>query len=195
MLRIRHRHYAVAFAALLVLAGVGGAAWWRSRLPRRFAVVDQGKLYRGGTLYPGQLARLQGSYGIGRVISLLDSEAPETLGERDAAARLGIAWENVPLPGNGASTPAERDRLRALLLAPGAPPTLVHCAAGVNRTGLAVGMYRLHGQGWTLEQVMAELRATDFEDEPQHESLRQALAAEAELAWAAPPSASPETRE
>jgi len=65
---------------------------------------------------------------------------------------------------------------------PDSPPTLVHCAAGVNRTGLAVGMYRLHCQGWSLAQVMAELRANDFEDLPKHQNLRDALQAEAQLA-------------
>jgi len=69
-----------------------------------------------------------------------------------------------------------------VLLDPALRPILVHCAAGVNRTGLAIGMYRLHVEGWTLEQVLEEMRHFGFEDLPKHENLRNALAAEAELA-------------
>jgi len=85
----------------------------------------------------------------------------------------------VPLTGDGASTPADRARILALLRDANAPPTLVHCAAGVNRTGLAVGLYRLHVQHWPLEKVLAELKQFGFEDQPQHENLRSALATEA----------------
>lgn len=165
-------------AALLIILLVGGSAalWWHgSRLPKRFAAVAPGRLYRSGEVSPAQLERLQREYGIGRVLCLLDASAPETLVEREAADRLGLRWENIPLPGDGASTPADRARILALLTEPDAPPTLVHCAAGVNRTGLAVGLYRLVVDGWTYEQVLDEMRAFDFEDQPKHENLRQAL--------------------
>ncbi len=61
-----------------------------------------------------------------------------------------------------------------------------HCAAGVNRTGLAVGIYRLQNEHWTLEQVLAELRAHGFEDDSKHESVRQALAEEAAASHSRP---------
>jgi len=181
MVRSRKRRVVVTVLALAVCAaGVGvGAACYANRLPKRFAPVVEGRLYRSGEVSPSQLERLQRDYGIGRVVCLLNSEARVTAAEREAAQRLGVVWENVSLPGDGASTPAERDRIRQLLLDPNAPPTLVHCAAGVNRTGLAVGMYRLHAQHWPLEKVMAELLASDFENEPKHEELRAALVAEA----------------
>jgi protein-tyrosine phosphatase len=116
------------------------------------------------------------------VLSLLDANAPETIAERAAAEKLGLRWINVPLPGNGASTPEQRERIKQVLFDDSPSGLLVHCAAGTNRTGLAVGMYRMHRQGWTLDQVRAEMRRFDFEDEPHHENLRQALVAEAALA-------------
>ncbi len=165
----------------------GSAYWSTTRLPKRFAVVDPGRLYRSGKVSPAQLERLKLKYGIGRVICLLNEAAPVTQAERLAASRLGLDWHNISLPGDGASTAEDRARLVALLTDETAPPTLVHCAAGVNRTGLAVGLYRLHRQRWPLEQVLAELRATDFQDEPRHENLRQALVEEAARAAAANP--------
>ncbi|MBP9025544.1 MAG: tyrosine-protein phosphatase [Phycisphaerae bacterium] len=178
------RRVTTILLAIVAASSAGGALlWWHAgQWPRRFAIVDAGRLYRSGEVTPQHLARLHHEYGIRRVISLLDPTAAVTRAEREAAQTLGLEWHNVPLPGDGASTPRQRDLLRALLVQPDSPPTLVHCAAGVNRTGLAVGMYRLHCQGWSLAQVMAELRANDFEDLPKHQNLRDALQAEAQLA-------------
>ncbi len=179
----RRQSIAAVFAAVVVVAGSG--LWWQAtRLPKRFATVVEGRLYRSGEVTAAQLERLQREYGIQRVVSLLNPEAPISVAERAAAERLGIEWHNVPLRGNGESTPAERVKILELLAFPDTPPTLVHCAAGVNRTGLAVGLYRLHCQDWTLDQVRAEMKAFDFEDLPKHENLRQALAAEAAIAEA-----------
>jgi len=178
------RRVTTILLAIVAASSAGGALlWWHAgQWPRRFAIVDAGRLYRSGEVTPQHLARLHHEYGIRRVISLLDPTAAVTCAEREAAQTLGLEWHNVPLPGDGASTPRQRDLLRTLLVQPDSPPTLVHCAAGVNRTGLAVGMYRLHCQGWSLAQVMAELRANDFEDLPKHQNLRDALQAEAQLA-------------
>lgn len=179
------RRRAVVLGCLLTLGLVGGAfavhRTWFS-LPKRFAAVEEGRLYRSGTLKPGQLERLKRDYHVGTVLSLCNPDAPESAAERSEAERLGIRWLNVPLTGDGASTPEDRDRIRAAVLADADEPMLVHCSAGVNRTGLAVGMYRLYRQGWTLEQVMREMKQFDFEDEPHHENLRQALAAESAAA-------------
>lgn len=169
---------------LAAVAFVAAVVWWQTVgwRPKRFAVVVPGQVYRCGSVSPEQLARLRREYGIRTVLSLLNPDAEESRQERAAARRLGIRWINVPLRGDGSSTAADRDRIRAVLLDPSLRPILVHCAAGVNRTGLAIGIYRLHAEGWTLEQVLREMRRFGFEDLPRHENLRQALAAEAELA-------------
>ncbi len=183
---------ALILAAALVLTG-GAAAWWQfSRLPKRFAPVVEGRLYRSGKVTPEQLEYLVRRYGIRTVLSLLASEAPESRAEQAAAARLGIRWLNVPLPGDGQSTPADRERIRSIVLDPNYAPLLVHCAAGVNRTGLAVGCYRIHAQGWTYEQVLREMRTLDFRDEARHEGLRAALREEERLARSRQTGASPQ---
>lgn len=178
----RQRVRIIAVAAVMV-GGAGGIVWWQSaRLPKRFAPVVDGRLYRSGQVTPGQLEHLHRDHDIRRVICLLDPDAPQSIAEREAARELGIEWHNVPLRGNGESTPADRQQIIDLLTSPDAPPTLVHCAAGTNRTGLAVGLYRIRAQGWTYEQALEEMRLFDFEDLAKHENLRQALAAEARRA-------------
>lgn len=174
--RIKAARRALATSLLLgVVGALGGFGWPTERLPKRFGTVVEGRLYRSGEISPRQLEMIVQNYGVRRVISLLDPSVAESVAEREAAERLGIEWVNIPMRGNGASTPQQRDELRKALFGPHAPPTLVHCAAGVNRTGLAVGMFRLHEQGWTLEETLEELRRNDFEDEPKHENLRAAL--------------------
>lgn len=178
--RPRRRVWLIAIAALLLAFAM---AWWQSRvLPKRFAAVVPGRVYRGGSVTPEQLDYLKREYHIRTVLSLLNPEVPESVAERAAAKQLGLMWINVPLPGNGASTPHQRTLIKQALFDESLQPIFVHCAAGTNRTGLAIGMYRLYAQHWPLDQVLAEMHRFDFEDEPHHENLRRALADEARLA-------------
>ena len=151
------RPWPILATAVLLTTAIGGYVWHDSRTPKRFAAVVDGLLYRSGGVSPRQLEYVSRRYGIRTVISLLNPDAPESIAEREAAERLGLRWHNIPLRGNGSSTPADRDRIRQLLSAPPAEPTLVHCAAGTNRTGLAIGMYRIRQDGWTVEQVIDEI--------------------------------------
>lgn len=170
--------------ALFIALGIGFGMFWGWYAlyapPKRFDVVQPGELYRSGSLTPRTLEQVTQRHGIRTVLSMLNPEAPESVAERAAAERLGLHWINVPLRGNGASEPADREIIRQVMLDKSNRPLLVHCAAGVNRTGLAVGMYRIHEQGWTYDQVLEELRAKDFDDLEKHENLRSALRDEAE---------------
>lgn len=163
---------------VLILLAVCGAGFAWQRVygpPKRFGVVVPGRLYRSGELAAQQLERVARDHSIKTVLSLLDPGHPESVAERDAAERLGLRWLNVPLSGDGSSRPEDRDQIRAVILDDTLAPLLVHCAAGANRTGLACGMYRIHRDGWTYEQVLDEMRGYDFEDLEKHENLRAAL--------------------
>lgn len=177
------RHRALTVIVMVALAVTVGTAFLHlGRLPKRFAAVEPGRLYRCGEITPRQLERLTRHHHLRTVLSLLNPDVPESVVERQAAERLGLRWVNVPLPGDGASTPADRQRIKDVLFDPDAAPLLVHCAAGTNRTGLAIGMYRIHQQGWSVEQVLEEMRRYGFEDLPKHENLRQALTSEHQAA-------------
>ena len=181
------RYFKIGLIALLAAAALGAGAFatysWVTYLPKRFGVVDEGqlKLYRSGDVTPAQLERLHAKYGIGRVICLLNPADPGArdaiLAEHATAERLGMQWIDLPMHGDGTSTPEARAKLVALYRVKDAPPTLVHCSAGVYRAGLAVGLYRIHFQGWTYDQVHAELLQHGFEDTPKHENMRAALRA------------------
>jgi protein tyrosine/serine phosphatase len=184
----RNRSKSIALAVLLAaaLAGGGWTLWATYGPPKRFAVVEPGRLYRCGEITPRQLERVTRSHGIRTVLSMLDPEHPESVAERAEAERLGLRWLNVPLKGDGSSTGADRDQIRSVLMDSQYAPLLVHCAAGANRTGLACGMFRIHADGWTVEKVLEEMRGFGFDDLPKHENLRAALRAEAQLATSRP---------
>ena len=175
------RRGAVVPALVVAAFGLGvAAAAVLDQTPKRFGVVVPGELYRsGGPLSPGQVAWLHERHGITRIICLLnpeDRDAREAIfAERDAAVTRGIEWINIPMGGSGEHEPPQRKEVLALLTQPDPPPTLVHCAAGVNRAGLAIGLWRAETQGWTWEQIHAELLANDFEDLLKHETMRAAL--------------------
>jgi protein tyrosine phosphatase (PTP) superfamily phosphohydrolase (DUF442 family) len=165
---------------LVALIGCAVAVWlgYPARLPARFAAVVPGVLYRSGKVTPDQIERLRREFGIRQVISLED-ESTRSQAERATAESLGMRWESVPLPRDGSTTPEDRKRLLALMRDSGAGPTLVHCTAGKNRVGLAIGMYRLHCQGWSFERAADEMRQLGFDESPRHGSLLTALRSEA----------------
>ena len=173
------RRIMIAAAGIAACVGLGLAAWMYAHpTPKRFAEVVPGRLYRCGDISPHELEYVVGTTGIKTVLSLLNPEVQESIAEKAAAIRLGLRWENVPLPGDGASTPEDRERIKQVLFDPAAAPLLVHCSAGTNRTGLTIGMYRIYEDGWTVDQVLEEMRRFDFEDLPKHENLRAALRTE-----------------
>ena len=43
-------------------------------------------------------------------------------------------------------------------------PVLIHCRAGLHRTGVMVAIYRMEYEGWTRHEAMSELRAHGFGD-------------------------------
>src|SRR5262249_35658084 len=157
----RYFWISAAAAVLVAICAISiiqhNASW-----PKRFGVVHEGRLYRCGDVSVRQLQTLTHEKGVRTVLSLLNPNTAESRAEREAAEQLGIRWINVPLPGDGASTSADRDAIRSVILDDASGPTLVHCAAGTNRTGLACGMYRIHRQGWSVAKVLDEMRRYGF---------------------------------
>ena len=41
-------------------------------------------------------------------------------------------------------------------------PVLIHCRAGLHRTGVMVGIYRMEYEGWTPREVIAEMKAKGY---------------------------------
>lgn len=111
-------------------------------------------LVRGGQPNAAALQSLKETYGIQTVVNLNGSTA-----KSEAISAGARELKYVPIP----SDPFNPDRdkiLQFLALAtdPRSGPVYVHCQHGMDRTGVAVAVYRMIVQDWSRRSALDELR-------------------------------------
>ena len=161
----------------LLAALAGGGVWlWEDVLedrlvPKRWGVVEEGRVFRSGQLHPALVRRTLERHGIDLVISLIDltraddddREADEA--ERIACEELEIERRVFPLRGDG--TGAIENYARAIASIAECLEddrrVLVHCAAGAQRTGGVVTGFRVLVQGWDPKLACAEMAEYDWD--------------------------------
>lgn len=129
-------------------------------LPRNFAEVAPGLLYRGSLPSAPELAAVKARFGIRSVVNLRWFRS-----DRALAAPLGLREFRIP----NLATHAEDEDVGAFLRVAGAPanqPLFVHCRYGADRTGLMVAAWRLLVQrpAPADAEIERELRAFEFHD-------------------------------
>jgi protein tyrosine/serine phosphatase len=139
-------------------------------LPKRFAVVEPGQVYRGGYTEPWPLARMIERYGIRTIVSLncLGGDDSRYGREQEVVRKYGLMYYCFPMPGTGLGDFDLLDRAADVLSDPANHPVFVHCAAGVYRTSAACAAWRMKHCGWTFEQAMEECEAYGLD--PQHDA-------------------------
>ncbi len=162
---------------VLIVAVLGGAIWlWEDVLedrvfPKRWGVVEEGRVFRSGQLHPALVRRTLERHGIDLVISLIDlthaddDDRAADEAERIACEELEIERRVFPLQGDGTggidnyawaiasiAECLEDDRR-----------VLVHCAAGSQRTGGVVTCFRVLVQGWEPQRALKEMARYDWE--------------------------------
>jgi protein tyrosine phosphatase (PTP) superfamily phosphohydrolase (DUF442 family) len=128
-----------------------------------FDTVKPGILYRSGQLNDDQLEAAIRQYGI-RTIVNLQIPSDELHAERNVARRMGIDFVNLPMPGDGFGKPSQFREILKACDDPDRRPVLVHCARGTCRTGAAVALFRFERDGWTIEDVDAEMKRQAYRD-------------------------------
>ncbi len=171
--------------AVLVTAGVGGSvyAYYRATYnhSKRLREVTAGKLYRSGQLTADGFAEAFHKFGIRTVVNLQEEArdplipasypGKPTLLESDVCARNGVRYVSLdggvldapsPAPGPAAGTPKLLTDFYQVLDDPAAYPVLIHCKAGLHRTGLLAAVYRMEYEGRPKDDVVRELRGNGF---------------------------------
>ena len=144
---------------------------------KRLREVVEGKVYRSGQLTVEGFRDAVQRYKIRTIINLQD-ELPDpeidtsffsssTIAETEMCKQLGVRYVHLApdlLPRSCAPhcRPRVIDEFLNVMDDPAIYPVLIHCRAGLHRTGVLVGVYRMEYQGWTPREAVHEIRSLGF---------------------------------
>lgn len=152
---------------------------WDYTQEKRLRVVEAGKFYRSGQMTADGFRRAIATLGIRTIINAQD-EYPDpdirlsfftqhAVKERELCRELGVHYVHlapdlIPRRRMAWSRPEAIEKYLAILDDPANYPVLIHCKAGLHRTGVLTAVYRMEYQGWTHEQAIADLKDNGFDD-------------------------------
>jgi tyrosine-protein phosphatase SIW14 len=144
---------------------------------KRLRPVAEGKVYRSGCMTADGLAETIERLHIRTVFNLME-DVPDpilslgffdtsTVREAELCQRLGAKMINlnvdVMAPNRvGKERPAAIWTFLEFMDNPATYPVLIHCKAGLHRTGIMVAVYRMEYDDWTPHEAMGELKANGF---------------------------------
>jgi tyrosine-protein phosphatase SIW14 len=163
--------------ALLMIAGPLCYKSWHDREYRNFRVVEEGVLYRSGQLPLPRLTQLVSNHGIRTIVCLREGNDPHDQLEEAWANVKTVKFVRIPprswypdatgkIPGD-----ASLKTFREVMDDPANYPVLVHCFAGIHRTGLMCAVFRMDYQGWSNAEAMSEMRAMGYTILGDHEDV------------------------
>jgi hypothetical protein len=154
---------------------------WGYTHSKRLRPVVEGQVYRSGQMTSPGFIEAVNRLHLHTIINLQD-DVPDpdvalgyftsrTIRESELCRQLGVHYvflgpdlisrKRVPH-----DRPPAIDRFLALMDDPETYPVLLHCRAGLHRTGVMVAVYRMEYQGYSHEQAFAEMKSNGFADWP-----------------------------
>jgi tyrosine-protein phosphatase SIW14 len=173
------RSYRIVLGLTLAALIVGvplSYAYYRQTNIRNLHAVRDGVLYRSGQLSIAGLRSVVHDYGIRTVITLRDSfdpnDPPPDLAEENFCLAEAIRYVRISprtwwAPA-GEAPPARPgvDRFLEVMKDPSNYPVLIHCYAGIHRTGAFCAVYRMEIDHWSNKRAIDELMAAGYRTLP-----------------------------
>ena len=134
--------------------------------PKRFGEVVQDTIFRSGRIHPDIYDSVLKEHQIDTIISLTEKKSNHDWQNQEVALakELGIPIHRFPLKGDGTGNPAEYQKALVKLKQEknAGRKVLLHCAAGTNRTGAAIFLYRTIFEQITDESAISEMQHYGF---------------------------------
>jgi tyrosine-protein phosphatase SIW14 len=138
---------------------------------RNFRAFEEGILYRSGQMKIAGLKRVVHDYGIRTVISLRDAavpgDPPPDLDEELYCQAQEINHHRLPprlwwVPAGPAPVEENVRKFNAIMADPDNYPVLIHCCAGIHRTGAYCAIYRMEHDHWPNAAAIDELKRSGY---------------------------------
>ena len=162
-----------ALLVVVVAVAWGSILFYKHESWKQFSSVVPGHVYRSGLLRSDQLEKAIDRLNLKTVICLADSEADR---ERAICKKHGVRFVGFDMHSSGFGKPEDFREVVRLMADSDSQPVLVHCRAGVARTGASVALYRMSVDGWDLDRAIKELKS--FEKWGRCEPALQAMIAD-----------------
>jgi hypothetical protein len=144
---------------------------------KRLRIVDPGRVYRSGQMTADGFADAVKQYHIRTILNVQD-EFPDpdlhysfwnrrTIKESELCRQLGVRYVHLMptlLPRHlvPAQRPPAIDQMLALLDDETNYPVLIHCHAGLHRTGILTAIYRMEYQDWSTDEAYLDMKGQGF---------------------------------
>ncbi len=144
---------------------------------KRLRPIEEGRVYRSGCLSADGFRDAIEKLGIKTVISFWDEDPDPTLyanrfsrssiKESELCESMGVNYRFIYVQliaddRAGKDRPPAIDEFLKVMDDEASYPVLIHCKAGLHRTGVMAAVYRMEYNGWTRQEALHELRAHGF---------------------------------
>ncbi len=161
---------------ILMVAGLAvpiALAQKQLKSQKNFRVVTDGVFYRSGQMTLPGIQRMVHDHGFRTVVTLRDSyvqgePSPDLAEETWCRAQeiqylrlTPMPWESIH-PGAEVPVHANIRKYLGVLNKPESYPILVHCFAGIHRTGAYTALYRMEKEGWPVDRAIEEMRLLGY---------------------------------
>ncbi len=175
---MRQRWIERILAAVMAAVLVGVPFWYyraQYNFGKRLRVVDPGKVYRSGQMTAEGLDDAIRRFGFRTIINLQDESPDPDLAPgvtesefcRDRGVRYVFISPDLVDPWlMDRRQPDAIYQFLAIMDDPANYPVLLHCRAGLHRTGVMTALYRIEYNGWPMLRAVHELQANGFGRDP-----------------------------